>query len=136
MTPMIDVIFQLLIFFICTSSFQLPEKLFATPIQSLMGNGPSESAQTFELPDDLQDFEEIAVQLHYESAAWWEVYGNRITDFAQLNTMLRTLAEDCPEVPLILDVDPNVPVESVIQLYSAGKKSGFQKIQFAVEKKP
>ena len=52
MTPMIDVIFQLLIFFICTSSFQLPEKLFATPIQSLMGNGPSESAQTFVLPED------------------------------------------------------------------------------------
>jgi len=135
MTPMIDVIFQLLIFFICTSSFQLPEKLFATPVQALMGNQPSESTQTFELPEEIQDFEEIAVQLHFEKAAWWEIYGNRITEFAQLEKMLRTLAEDCAEVPLILDVDPNVPVENVIQLYAVGKKSGFGKIQFAVEKK-
>ena len=32
MTPMIDVVFQLLIFFICTASFQLAEELLPTSL--------------------------------------------------------------------------------------------------------
>ncbi|MDO4424947.1 MAG: biopolymer transporter ExbD [Planctomycetia bacterium] len=134
MTPMIDVIFLLLIFFICTSSFQLPEKLFPTPIQTLMGNSPSEQTETFELPPDIQDFEEIAILMHYEKKAWWEIYGNRIQTFSALEMMLRDLAAECADVPLILDIDPNVPLENVIQVYASAKKNGFEKIQFAIEK--
>ena len=128
MTPMIDVIFQLLIFFICTSTFQMPEKLFPTPIQALFGNQASEQTQTFELPPEIQDFDEVVVLLHYENAPWWEICGNRIETFSQLETMLRALAEECADVPLILDIDPNVPLENVIQLYSAAKRNGFEKI--------
>ncbi|MBP3695521.1 MAG: biopolymer transporter ExbD [Thermoguttaceae bacterium] len=134
MTPMIDVIFQLLIFFICTSTFQMPEKLFPTPIQALFGNQPSEQTQTFELPPEIQDFEEVVILVHYEETPWWEIYGNRIETFSQLETMLRALAEECADVPLILDIDPNVPLENVIQLYSAAKRDGFGKIQFAIQK--
>lgn len=133
MTPMIDVIFQLLIFFICTSSFQLPEQLLPTPIQAFVGNGPSESTEPVTLPPEIQDFEEVVVLIHYDTQAWWEIYGNRIETFLQLNALLRTLAEDCPAVPLILDVDPNVPIESVIQLYDFARRSGFEKIQFAID---
>lgn len=134
MTPMIDVIFQLLIFFICTSTFQLPEKLLPTPIQSLFGNQPSENAESLPLPPEIQDFEEIVILLHYENVPWWEVYGNQIKTFSQLDSMLKSLAADCADVPLILDVDPNVPIESVIQLYSAARRDGFGKIQFAIQK--
>lgn len=134
MTPMIDVIFQLLIFFICTSSFQLPEKLLPTPIQALFGNQPSETMETVTLPPEIQDFEEIVILLHYEKTPWWEIYGNRVESFTGLREMLRALAADCGDVPLILDVDPNVPLENVIQVYSAAKQDGFEKIQFAIEK--
>ena len=134
MTPMIDVIFQLLIFFICTSSFQLPEQLLPTPVHALFGNQPSESTEPVTLPPEIQDFEEIVILLHYDTQAWWEVYGNRLESFPQLRTMLQTLAADCPDVPLILDIDPNVPLENVIQLYDFARHSGFGKIQFAIQK--
>ncbi len=134
MTPMIDVIFQLLIFFICTSSFQLPEKLFPTPIQTLLGNQSSELAEPVELPPEIQDFEEIAILVHYEKGPWWEIYGNKIQTFSGLENMLQALAAECADVPLILDIDPNVPMENVIQVYSSAKKNGFEKIQFAIEK--
>lgn len=134
MTPMIDVIFQLLIFFICTASFQAPEKLFPTPIQTPFGNMASEQTETFELPPEIQDFEEIAILVHYEKGPWWEIYGNRLQTLSALETMLQALAAECSDVPLILDIDPNVPLENVVQVYSAAKKNGFEKIQFAIEK--
>lgn len=134
MTPMIDVIFQLLIFFICTSTFQLPEKLLAAPLQGLLGNQPTDATQSFELPPEIRDFDEIVVQIHYESEPWWEVYGNRLKTLSELETLLRTLAEDCSEAPLILDVDPNVPIENVLQSFSVARRGGFEKIQFAVQK--
>ncbi|MDO4569398.1 MAG: biopolymer transporter ExbD [Planctomycetia bacterium] len=129
MTPMIDVIFQLLIFFICTSTFELPIQLLPTAFQSFLGAEPAES----ELPPELQDLEEIVVLVRYETLPYWSVGGRTCATGQELAELFRSLAQIDVETPVILDIDANVPMEHVISTYDYARLAGFRKIQFAAE---
>jgi len=127
MTPMIDVIFQLIIFFICTSSFLPPESILPTDL-SMAG---SVSAGTAVDPA-IRDLDEIVVKLLWgDEGIAWEVNQRRYRSLAEVRAVLAAVAEVKIDLPVILDVDRQVPLEHVIDVYDLCRQIGLQKIQFA-----
>ncbi len=127
MTPMIDVIFLLLIFFVCTSSFQPPEEVLPTNM-SLPGS-TSESVQIDPLEEDL---DEIVVKVMWrEGGPRWEVNQRQYQQLDQVGGVLNAVAGFQADLPVILDVEGIVPMENVIDVYDLCRQIGLQRIQFA-----
>ena len=134
MTPMIDVIFQLLIFFICTSSFQLPEGLLPTPMQPLLGNADSQTLESVELPPEILDLDEMVILLHFDKKPYWDVCGTRYRSFSELTAIFQSLAAADADLPVVLDIDPNVPLEHILNVYDLARRQGFTKVRLAIDK--
>ena len=128
MTPMIDVIFLLLIFFVCTASFQRGEELLPTNM-SLPGSSAIEVA----LPDP-QRLEAVRLRLTYDERPHWQVEGNRCETARDVRILLGRLAALKRSLPIIIDADANVPMDCVIDLYDWARLAGFEQIQFAAAK--
>ena len=132
MTSMIDVIFLLMIFFVWTTSFYVPEQLLPTPLTAFLGNSPS--VEEITLPPEILDLGEVVIRFHYEKKPYWDIHGTRYDTLSSVLAVLRTLAGHSEEIPVILDIDGNVPMEHIISVYDAARLAGFQRVQFAVEK--
>ncbi len=127
MTPMIDVIFLLLVFFICASAGHLRELLLPTDFAA----GAVESPEPLEPETPLG---KVWVRLrHAEGRTIASVEGTDFTAFAPLERQLRSVAELAPEVPVILDIMPNVPVGDLIRVYDVCRAAGFESVHFATD---
>lgn len=135
MTPMIDVVFQLLIFFICTASFEQLEELLPT---NLLTQG-SENLPTEKEPE-IDPHEPVVVKLRVaDGRVVWEISGNQLTSLAQVRDTLNALGsvtEFKEQLPIILDSDGEVPLGDVIDVYDLCRFIGFDKIQFAAKVAP
>ena len=125
---MIDVIFLLLIFFVCTASFQQGEELLPTNM-SLPGSSTIEVA----IPDP-QRLDTVRIRLTYDERPHWQVEGRRCDTAPDVRNLLRHLAAANRSLPVIIDADGNVPMECVIDLYDWSRLAGFDQIQFAAGK--
>ncbi len=132
MTSMIDVIFLLLIFFVWTSSFRIPEELLPTPLMAMMGNV---QAQDVQLPPEITDLGEVVILFYYrDNRPSWEINGTRYVELAGVMAVLKALAAQTTEIPVILDVvEDATPLEHVIHVYDAARLAGFRRVQFALE---
>ena len=128
MTPMIDVIFQLLIFFLCTSNFIQPERLLSTNL-SLPGAVQSPDA----LPPELIDLDEAVIELHTDGSLYWLIAGVRYDSLETVGATLKALSEMKSDLPVLLDIDPEIPLGNVIDVYDLCRLCGLSKVQFAAE---
>ena len=64
------------------------------------------------------------------------VEGTDYADLQRLARTLKTLAEIAPEIPVILDIEGNVPVGSMVRVFDTCKASGFETVNFAAEAQP
>lgn len=130
MTPMIDVVFLLLIFFICASARQSREALLAA-------NLPSGSIEAAVAVAPVQ-VDQAFVKLKQRAAGTIaEINGTEYATVDLLEAQLRTLAEVGPEVPVILDIEGPVPFGDVIRVYDLCQRLQFTTIKFAIDvKKP
>ena len=134
MTPMIDVIFLLLIFFVSTASFQAVEE--ALPA-NLSWPGSGTAVDSIDL--ELEDLDEIIVKILWqEGRPGWrvELPGQQsgalaISNLKQLRGTLSSMAGLRSDLPVILDVQGEVPIENVIDVYDACRQIGLERIQFA-----
>lgn len=128
MTPLIDVVFLLLIFFVCASVGQIPESLL--PSQIAAGGLEADTVVERETP-----FGEVWLHLvrSDDERTLVELNDRRIEQFEELQSILRALARDVSEIPVILDIDPNVPWGDLIRVYDLCLAADFESIQFAVE---
>ncbi len=129
MTPMIDVIFLLLIFFVCTANFQRLESVLPT---NMSLTGSSAVRRDMPMPEHL-DVARIVLTWNQERPAW-SVEGNRCTSLREVRTLLNRLREAKSDLPVIIDSEKNVPMEHVIDVYDAARWAGLSRIQFAAEK--
>jgi biopolymer transport protein ExbD len=130
MTPMIDVVFQLLIFFLCTASFQVPEELLPTQLATPTGNTVAQQ----EKPEP--DLERIVVQATRDDGRTrWVVNQRPCDSFAEVNEVLRVVVQIDRSLPVILDVAANVPLGDMIEVYDLARLVGFERIQFAATPK-
>ena len=135
MTPLIDIVFLLLVFFVCTVQFREPEDLLATHM-ALAGSGGEQVAPP---PAEL-DLGPINVtvtkqQLVAEfqgrrfnfSAADFEAALTRLT--AQVQRWLRHDAE----IPIRLRSDPDVSTVRFLRVYDAFLQAGIQRVDLVPE---
>lgn len=128
MTPMIDIVFLLLIFFVCAATGQTPELQLATDL----AGGSVESIVT---PPEQADLGEVWLRLKTTESGrpLVEVNNREYGDFETLQQTLMQLAGLAPEIPVILDIEPEVPLGIVIQVYDTCRAAKFESIHFATE---
>lgn len=131
MTPMIDVIFQLLIFFVCASAGQTVESHLPTELAA----GAVESATPVVVE---RPFGEVWLRLkrrEAEALTVVELNDREYSDEAALRTTLLALAETTPEIPVILDIEGTVPLGDVVRVYDACQSAQFRQVSFATKAK-
>ena len=127
MTPMIDVIFLLLIFFVCTSSFLPPEQWLPTTFSL-----PGAIREAPPLEEELEELEQIVVYVYpREHQPRWRVNQRGCRRFEELVGALVRLARVDRRLPVVLDVHAQVPMGEVIRVYDAVRAAGFERVQFA-----
>ena len=132
MTPMIDVVFNLLIFFVVTASGSLPEKL-------LPGDLPDSGAVTTQVEPVAREswVTDVWLKLQVDGvgkALQVNMNGTVYQDLDQLKANLRELAKLSPENPVILDIAPSVQMEQLVDVWDTCIAAGFESVSFAVDK--
>jgi biopolymer transport protein ExbD len=129
MTPMIDVVFLLLIFFLWSVGSYVTE--YVLPSQVSAATGAGEQA-TLDEPPPEADFDEIVIRIVWTGQApAWTVNEAPVESLAQLRAHLANIARIKRDAPVILDADPQVPLGHVIDVYDAARLEEFEKVQFA-----
>ena len=130
MTPMIDVVFLLLVFFVWTASFHAIEYLLPSSLSQQAGK--AETVDTDDPPPEAE-FEDIVVRIAWENdRPAWRVNGQEVGNLAQVQQRLQVVSEIKRDASVILHPDDNVPVGNVIDVYDISRIAGFDQIQFAI----
>ncbi|MEM7812934.1 MAG: biopolymer transporter ExbD [Planctomycetota bacterium] len=136
LTPLIDVVFLLLIFFVCAGSGAPAEQLlglaFAEP-------EPSESESAAAAPDaappaETFDLGSLWVELKRRDGVTVAVANDvERAGIGEIESLLADLAGAgaAADVPVVLDAADDVPTGDVIRVFDAAVAAGFQTIDFA-----
>ena len=125
MTPMIDVIFLLLVFFVCTANFMPPEELL--PMDTTL---PGSVDAATALPDPVH-IDTVLIQILFDPAPRWQIEGNHCQTLHEVHNILRLLSEVKPDIPVIIESTDNVPMENIIDVYDVCRQVGLSRIQFS-----
>ena len=129
MTPMIDVVFLLLIFFVCTASFQIAEAILPSPL-ALQG-----SASTA-LPPELTEpeLERVLIEVsHRNGEMRLSVNRHPCATLTKLSELLVALSRVDNSLPVLLDIDGDILLGSAIDVYDRCRLAKFENIQFVAE---
>ena len=130
MTPMIDVVFLLLVFFVWTASFHAVEYLLPSSLSQQLGNAAVIDSQA---PPPEVEFEDVIVRtLWQDDHVVWQVNGQDVLSLDEVKQRLQLVAGIKTDAPVILHPDEEVPVGDVIDVYDISRIAGFDKIQFAI----
>ena len=125
MTPMIDVIFLLLVFFVCTANFMPPEQVL--PMKSTL---PGNVVADWVLPDPV-NLDNVCIQIFFEHELHWQIEGNRCSTLRDVQSILRLIRDVKPDIPIIIESADNVPMENVIDIHDVCRSIGLSHIQFS-----
>jgi len=127
MTPMIDVVFQLIIFFLCTTRFSPIERVL--PMQL---DWPGTEGLVTDVTPDIQDLTEIVIVLQGDRDSFaMTLNGRPLASLGELRSALMSLGQIRLDVPIIVDPGPDVRISNVIDVYDLCREIGFVRIQFA-----
>ena len=131
LTPMIDLVFLLLTFFICASVGRVSEQVLETRL-----SGTAVDAAVAPPADDPPPLGELWVRLVRDGGRTTaEVNGADRGGLGALERVLKGLAAAgaAGELPLILDVAGDVPAGDMVRAYDAARAAGFDAISFAAD---
>jgi biopolymer transport protein ExbD len=130
MTPMIDVVFLLLIFFVWTISFQAIERLLPSSVSRESGKLESNL-------DDLDpdvDFDRIVVRLTGEAASpQYRVNDQVLSSAVEVRAFLQKIVAINPEAPVVIHPDDQIEIGPVVGLLDISRQCGFSKVSFATK---
>ena len=130
MTPMIDVVFLLLVFFVWTSSFEVPE--FDLP--SAIAEPPSGVAETSAETPPVEPFDEIVIRLTRQNAQdQIELNGQVVKGFVDLRTRLAEIISLGVQPPVIIDPDEQITMNFAVQVYDTARSAGADRVLFAAQ---
>lgn len=130
MTPMIDVVFLLLVFFVCASVGQMAESLMSVDLSS--GDVASTEVEPVETKPSWVT--EVWLKLMWDETnerTVVEMNDREFTEFEPLESDLKALADLSADSPIILDIEGRVPAGDVIRVDDACRAAGFQSINYA-----
>ncbi len=130
MTPMIDVVFLLLVFFVWTSSFELPEFDLPSAIAEPPSGGTASQSQ--KVPAEA--FDEIVVRLEVKDAALVINFGGEsLTSVIELRETLTKILSLGVQPPIIIDPADNVIMSDAVRVYDAARNAGADRVLFAAD---
>ncbi len=130
MTPMIDIVFLLLIFFIITASGQISEALLPADL-SAAGTVDSEVIVPELEPLALEIWLKLTVNAQGDTEV--DMNGTTYRDMDKLKSQLLILAELGPENPVILDIASDVPFGDTVNVHDTCLAAHFDSISFAAD---
>lgn len=131
MAPMIDVVFQLIIFFMCSIHFKsLEGKLMAQlPLNKGMVPGPASTP-----------IDDVRIRLIYsENEPLLTKVKIGSTDFSDMNSLyahlknMEFITPDGDVIPVKIDADGKIPAQSVVSVLDICKRAGVPKTEFAAK---
>ena len=130
MTPMIDVIFLLLIFFLTSSSFRVAELYLPSSVSKASPPQGTGSDPPIDPTEDALD--QIVIKLDVAGTAIRATLnGAPVNDISQLPERLRALAAVRADVPVVIDPDDRVVAQQWISIYDAARQSGLARVYLA-----
>jgi biopolymer transport protein ExbD len=117
MTPMIDIVFLLLIFFLLTTNFITQEGINVN-LPNAKSTGP-------------RTREEITIHITREGRVFIK---NEEINEAQLYKTLKSLIGDDPGKPVTIRADKDVVLDAVVKVMDTAKSSGAEKLLIATER--
>jgi len=132
MTPMIDVVFLLLVFFVWTASFQIAEFRLPGAVSTPQTTGPSAATIPKETPPPEADFDQVVVRVHWnDGTPSWGVNEQQVNSLAAVRETLLRIAMIKADVPVVVHPDSTVPFGQVIDAYDVARQAGFVRVRFA-----
>lgn len=129
MTPMIDVVFLLLIFFIWTSSFQEPEFDLPSSLAQVPAAGTESATQQ---PPPAEVFDEIVIRLiSAGDGVEIRLNGQAVQSVEVLGRRLAAILDLGVQPPVIIDPDDEVTMGMAVQAYDASRLAGADRVLFA-----
>jgi len=130
MTPMIDVVFLLLVFFVWTSSFELPE--FDLP--GSLADLPMGAAEASSDTPPVEKFDEIIIRLLWKvDGTQVMLNGQEMEQMSDLKTRLIEITSLGVQPPVIVDPDEKVTMDLAVQAYDAARAAGVDRVLFAAK---
>ena len=131
MTPMIDVVFLLLVFFVCASVGQKPDLLL--PADLADGSTETEIQLPPSDPDELPPQKvQIDLTRNTDGRLLIDLNQGRLSGAQELRQRLQTLAELDPRSQIILNAADEVSNQQWIAVYDLCQSLAFDSISFAV----
>ncbi|MCO8121207.1 biopolymer transporter ExbD [Stieleria sp. TO1_6] len=129
MTPMIDVVFLLLIFFVWTSSFQTPEFDLPGAIAEIPAGG---SQANVDQPPPVEVFDEIIVKLKIrDGLSVIEFAGEQLASASELQNRIAAVIGLGVQPPVIIDPEGQVSMRSAVEAYDAVRLAGADRVLYA-----
>lgn len=124
LTPMVDVVFQLLIFFMVTASFSMQKSISApTPEQNKKG-----VARSLQTPDDMQ---EVAVVVRIDNRNGVTVDDEPVGDLSDLPDVLRDRMRKEQKSEMVVFADGDAQHRAVVTVIDAANAVGMQRIRLS-----
>lgn len=131
MTPMIDVVFLLMIYFVWSAGGQMAEHVLPSPVAAPQAGGVSRAPRV--TPPEI-DFEQVVVRVMWKNnAPVWSVAKDSFSTLQAVENRLSVIAKIKNDVNVVLHPQGEVPLGFVIELYDVALRAGFQKVQFAAQ---
>ena len=118
LTPMLDVVFIMLIFFIVVASF-IKEA-------GVEVNRPDDNQ-----PDNPEDSTSILVEVASDNQIWME---NRRVDIRAVRANIKRLLADDPEAPVTIKVEKGAEAGIVVDVADAARESGVAAVNWASDR--
>ena len=118
LTPMLDVVFIMLIFFIVVASF-IKEA-------GVEVNRPDDNQ-----PDDPEDSTSILVEVASDNQIWME---NRRVDIRAVRANIQRLLAEDPEAPVTIQVEKGAEAGIVVDVADAARESGVAAVNWASDR--
>ena len=118
LTPMLDVVFIMLIFFIVVASF-IKEA-------GVEVNRPDDNQ-----PDNPEDSTSILVEVASDNQIWME---NRRVDIREVRANIQRLLAEDPEAPVTIKVEKGAEAGIVVDVADAARESGVAAVNWASDR--
>ena len=130
MTPMIDVVFLLLVFFLATSSFQRLEKTLPSAVAAAPDSNQQGNSLEKDLSKALTDLSDVVVRIQRsknETAAnsvEYSLNGEPIASLEMLSNRMKVILRVRADVPIVIDPEDDVPAGEAIRVYDIARANG------------
>lgn len=117
-TPLIDVVFLLLIFFMVSTTFERESEIEITLPQATMDAAPTDN---------------YVMQITIDREGTYFINGKRVvnTKLETLKKAMQEVAGDRTDPPIVLSADAQTPHQAVVTVMDASRQLGFVHLNFA-----